>query len=142
LLVEEGGFLYDCDTYNDDSPYFSAVGEKKQLVLPYTPDVNDLRFWVTPGFATADQFFTYMKDTFDVLYTESARHHRMMSIGLHPRMIGRPGRVVAIKRFIDYAKQFRDVWFATREEIARAWIDQHGDRREEEIKVDEQRGDK
>jgi peptidoglycan/xylan/chitin deacetylase (PgdA/CDA1 family) len=140
LLVQEGGFLYDCDTYNDDSPYFAAVGEKKQLVLPYTPDVNDLRFWVTPGFATADQFFTYMKDTFDVLYAESARHSRMMSIGLHPRMIGRPGRVVAIKRFIDYAKQFPDAWFATREEIARAWIDQHGDRREEGIKVDEQKG--
>ena len=139
LLVQEGGFLYDCDTYNDDSPYFSVVGDKKHLVLPYTPDVNDLRFWVTTGFATADQFFTYMKDTFDMLYTESARHYRMMSIGLHPRMIGRPGRVVAIKRFIDYAKQFPDVWFATREEIARAWIDQHGSRTEEVIKVDEQR---
>ena len=80
-----------------------------------------------------------MKDTFDMLYTESARHYRMMSIGLHPRMIGRPGRVVAIKRFLDYAKQFPDVWFATREEIARAWIDQHGSRTEEVIKVDEQR---
>jgi len=77
-----------------------------------------------------------------VLYTESARHHRMMSIGLHPRMIGRPGRVVAIRRFIDYAKQSPDVWFATREEIARAWIDQHGDRRKEEVKVDEQKEDK
>lgn len=126
LVVEEGGFLYDSDAYNDDIPYFVQVAGKRHLVVPYTPDVNDIRFWLPPGFATGEDFLTYLKESFDVLYAESARTPRMMSIGLHPRIIGRPGRVNSMRRFIEYAKQFPDVWFASREEIARAWIKLHG----------------
>ena len=123
LVVEEGGFLYDSDAYNDDVPYFVEVDGRRHLVVPYTCDVNDIRFWLSPGFVTADQFYGYMKDSFDFLYAESARYPRMMSIGLHPRIIGRPGRVHAVRRFIEYARAFPDVWFATREEIARSRLE-------------------
>lgn len=126
LVVEEGGFLYDSDAYNDDVPYFVEVSGKRHLVVPYTPDINDFCFWNSPGFVQADDFFIYLKESFDVLYAEAARYTRMMSIGLHPRIIGRLGRIRGLRRFIDYAKQFPDVWFATREEIARAWLQQHG----------------
>ena len=122
LVVEEGGFLYDSDAYNDDSPYFIHVQGKRHLVIPYTPDVNDFCFWNSPGFIQAEDFYKYMKESFDVLYAESAKYPRMMSIGLHPRIVGRAGRVRALKWFIDYAKQFHDVWFTTREEIAKAWL--------------------
>ncbi|MBX5452748.1 MAG: allantoinase PuuE [Acidobacteriia bacterium] len=127
LVVEEGGFLYDSDAYNDDVPYFVEVSGKRHLVVPYTPDINDFCFWNSPGFVQADDFFIYLKESFDVLYAEAARYTRMMSIGLHPRIIGRPGRIRGLRRFIDYAKQFPDVWFATREEIARAWLQQYGE---------------
>ncbi len=123
LVVDEGGFLYDSDAYNDDLPYFVQVGAKRHLVVPYTADVNDFRYWNSPGLTHASDFFEYIKESFDVLYTESAKGLRMMSIGLHPRMIGHPGRIRALKRFIDYAKQFPDVWFSTREQIALAWLD-------------------
>jgi peptidoglycan/xylan/chitin deacetylase (PgdA/CDA1 family) len=123
LVVEEGGFLYDSDAYNDDVPYFLSVGGKKHLVIPYTPDNNDIRFWTTPGFVEGDDFLRYLKESFEVLYGEAARGPRMMSIGLHPRMIGRPGRIRSLRRFIEHAKAFPDVWFASREEIARAWIE-------------------
>ena len=123
LLVEEGGFLYDCDAYNDDSPYFVDVEGKRHLVLPYTPDVNDFRFWNSPGFVQAEDFDKYLRESFDTLYAEASSVARMMSIGLHPRIIGRPGRIQGLRRFIDYAKQRPDVWFATREEIARAWLE-------------------
>lgn len=126
LVVEEGGFLYDSDAYNDDSPYFVEVEGKRHLVVPYVPDVNDFNFWLAPGFVTEDSFFTYMRDSFDTLYAEAARFPRMMSIGLHPRIIGRPGRVKSLRRFIEYAKGHPDAWFATREEIARDWIKLHG----------------
>jgi peptidoglycan/xylan/chitin deacetylase (PgdA/CDA1 family) len=122
LVVEEGGFLYDSDAYNDDSPYFVQVQAKRHLVIPYTPDVNDFCFWNSPGFIQAEDFYKYMKESFDVLYAESAKYSRIMSIGLHPRIVGRAGRVRALKWFIDYAKQFHDVWFTTREEIAKAWL--------------------
>jgi peptidoglycan/xylan/chitin deacetylase (PgdA/CDA1 family) len=125
LVVEEGGFLYDSDSYNDDTPFYVKVGAKHQLVLPYAPDINDIKFWVSPGFITKDQFASYMKDSLDTLYAESARFPRMMSIGLHPRIIGRPGRLGSLRYFIAYAQSFPDVWFATREQIARWWID-HG----------------
>jgi peptidoglycan/xylan/chitin deacetylase (PgdA/CDA1 family) len=128
LVVEEGGFLYDCDAYNDDVPYFVEVSGKRHLVVPYTPDINDFCFWNSPGFVQADDFFRYLKESFEVLYAESARGLRMMSIGLHPRIIGRPGRVRGLRSFIDYAKQLPDVWFATREEIARAWLQRTQDR--------------
>lgn len=126
LLVEEGGFLYDCDAYNDDSPYFVDVGGKHHLVLPYTPDVNDFRFWNSPGLVQAEDFTTYLRESFDTLYAEASVVPRMMSIGLHPRIIGRPGRIQGLRRFIDHARQFPDVWFATREEIARAWLQMTG----------------
>ncbi len=121
LLVEEG-FDYDCDAYNDDLPYFVDAGGKRHLVIPYTPDVNDFRFWQSPGLATASQFFEYLKDSFDVLYAEGAQRPRMMSIGLHPRQIGRPGRISALQRFLAYTKGFRDVSYLTRDEIADAWL--------------------
>ncbi|MDQ2762483.1 MAG: allantoinase PuuE [Pseudomonadota bacterium] len=122
LLVEEGGFLYDSDAYNDDVPYVVEVSGKRHVVVPYTPDINDFCFWNSPGFIQADDFLTYARESFDVLYAESARHRRMISIGLHPRIIGRAGRVRGLRRFIDHAKQFSDVWFATREEIAQATL--------------------
>jgi peptidoglycan/xylan/chitin deacetylase (PgdA/CDA1 family) len=128
LVVEEGGFLYDCDAYNDDVPYFVEVSGKRHLVVPYTPDINDFCFWNSPGFVQADDFFRYLKESFEVLYAESAKGPRMMSIGLHPRIIGRAGRVRGLRSFIDYAKQLPDVWFATREEIARAWLQRAQDR--------------
>ena len=93
LVAEEGGFLYDSDAYNDDVPYFTDVEGVRRLVVPYTCDVNDIRFWSSPGLAQADDFYTYMRESFDVLYAEAASGPRMMSIGLHPRMIGRPGRI-------------------------------------------------
>ncbi|WP_288492593.1 allantoinase PuuE [uncultured Pseudomonas sp.] len=123
LVAEEGGFLYDSDAYNDDVPYFVEVEGSRHLVVPYTADVNDFRYWNSPGLSQASDLFEYMKESFEVLYEDSATGPRMMSIGLHPRMVGRPGRVRAIKRFIEYARQFEGVWFATREEIARAWLE-------------------
>ncbi|MEZ0212131.1 MAG: allantoinase PuuE [Xanthobacteraceae bacterium] len=123
LLTEEGGFLYDSDAYNDDVPYFVRVEGQRRLVVPYTCDVNDIRFWSAPGLAQAEDFYLYMRESFEVLHAEAARGPRMMSIGLHPRMIGRPGRIRSLKRFFDHARQYHDVWFATREEIARAWLE-------------------
>ncbi|AXF55298.1 allantoinase PuuE [Salicibibacter kimchii] len=123
LLVEDGGFLYDSDAYNDDVPYFTEVKGKNHLVVPYTPDINDFRFWQSPGLIKSSDFFEYAKDSFDTLYAEAASHTKMMSIGLHPRIIGRPGRSKGLKDFIEYAQQFPDVWFATREEIANWWIE-------------------
>jgi len=93
--------------------------------VPYTPDINDFSFWNSPGFVQSSDFYEYMRESFDVLYAEAARIPRMMSIGLHPRIIGRAGRVRAVRRFIEYANQYPDVWFTTREEIARAWLAMH-----------------
>ena len=123
LVVEDGGFLYDADSYADDVPYFVQVGEKRHLVVPYTSDVNDFRYWNSPGLTRASDFLEYIKESFDTLYAEAASGPRMMSIGLHPRMVGHPGRIRALKRFVDYAKQYHDVWFATRESIARDWCE-------------------
>ncbi|MGN6551164.1 MAG: allantoinase PuuE [Pararhizobium sp.] len=129
LLVESGQFLYDSDAYNDDVPYTVAVGGREHLVLPYTCDVNDLRFWIAPGFINADDFYRYLCESLDVLLAESEGGLRMMSIGLHPRMIGRPGRIRSLSRFFDYARAKSGIWFATREEIARAWL-KRGERNE------------
>jgi peptidoglycan/xylan/chitin deacetylase (PgdA/CDA1 family) len=126
LLVEEGGFVYDSDSYNDEVPYFTQVDGHQHLVVPYTPDANDITFWLGNGMATAGDFESYLRESFDVLYAESEHHPRMMSIGLHCRVIGRPGRSRSLDRFIDYAKAFDGVWFATREEIARSWLRVHG----------------
>lgn len=121
LLVEEGGFVYDSDSYADDVPYEVQVEGKAHLIIPYAPDTNDIQCWLSDPLATSEQFFTYLKDCFDTLYRESETAPRMMSVGLHCRVIGRPGRIAGLERFIEYAKGFDGVWFATREEIAQSW---------------------
>ena len=125
LVMEEGGFLYDSDTYDDDLPYWSEESEsnKKHLIIPYTLDVNDMRFTSPQGFNSGDQFFNYLKDTFDALYLEGETHPKMMSVGMHARILGRPGRIMAMRRFLEYVKTFDDVWFCTRREIADHWYE-------------------
>ena len=121
LCVEEGGFLYDADAYNDDLPFYDTVDGKSHLVVPYTLDTNDMRFASVQGFNSGTQFFDYLKDAFDVLYAEGQNQPKMLSIGLHCRLAGRPARAAALKRFIDYAKSHDRVWFARRIEIAQHW---------------------
>jgi peptidoglycan/xylan/chitin deacetylase (PgdA/CDA1 family) len=121
LVVAHGGFEYDSDSYCDDAPYYETVDGQRHLVIPYTPDANDFRFWQNNGPTTAGQFYEYLVDTFDALYAESESMLRMMSVGLHCRIIGRPGRIIALDRFIHYAKQFEGVEFTTREGIASMW---------------------
>ncbi len=123
LVVQEGGFLYDSDAYNDDLPYFAPeITTKEHLVIPYTMDNNDMRF-VFGGFSYSDQFYNYLKDSFDTLYLEGSKTPKMMSIGMHCRILGKPGRIMAMRRFLEYVKSFDDVWFATRGDIANHWID-------------------
>lgn len=126
LATENGGFSYIADIYSDDLPYWHRHAGRDQLLVPYTLDCNDMRFATPQGFNSGDQFFSYLKDTFDALYAEGkAGQAKMMSIGLHCRLIGRPGRVMALRRFMDYAKQFEGVWFARRADIAEHWIKEH-----------------
>lgn len=125
LVAEHGGFLYDADDYNDDLPYWALVGGRPQLIVPYTLDANDMRFAAVQGFNSGDQFLSYLKDSFDVLYAEGQETPRMMSVGLHCRLVGRPGRMAALERFIDYAKGHEAVWFCRRVEIARHWRERH-----------------
>lgn len=125
LVMEEGGFLYDADSYDDDLPYWYKEGDKSQLVVPYTLDVNDMRFAALQGFNSGDQYFAYLKDTFDTLYEEGEDAPKMMSVGLHCRLVGRPGRIAALKRFLEYASSHSGVWFARRIDIARHWHEHH-----------------
>lgn len=125
LVVEEGGFLYDSDSYADDLPYWVHEYGKPHLVIPYTLDNNDMRFATPQGFNCGDQFFTYLRDAFDVLYAEGDRSPKMMSIGLHCRLVGRPGRTAALARFLDYIQQRDRVWICRRIEIARHWRKHH-----------------
>ena len=125
LVVEEGGFLYDSDAYNDDLPYWERVGERPHLIIPYTLDVNDMKFSVSPGFSAPSGYYEYLKNTFDVLYDEGKTHPKMMSIGLHTRLAGRPGRAAALARFLDDIAGRDDVWVARRVDIARHWIAHH-----------------
>jgi OHCU decarboxylase len=125
LVAEEGGFLYAADSYADEMPYWVAGAKGPQLVVPYTLDANDMRFATPQGFNAGDQFYTYLKDTFDVLYAEGAAAPKMMSVGLHCRLVGRPGRAAALARFLDYVASHEDVWVARRIEIARHWIRRH-----------------
>lgn len=125
LVVEEGGFLYDADAYNDDLPYWVEVNGKAHLVVPYTLDVNDMKFGTQQGFNTGDQFYAYLKDAFDVLYAEGERAPKMMSVGLHCRIAGRPGRAAALARFLDYVCDHDRVWVCRRIDIARHWIKHH-----------------
>ena len=122
LVMEEGGFLYDSDSYSDDLPYWDTRGKKKQLIIPYTLDNNDMRFATNQGFNSGDQFFSYLKDSFDALYEEGNRNPKMMSVGLHCRLIGRPGRIQSLKRFLDYVLKHEKVWICKRIEIAEHWI--------------------
>jgi putative urate catabolism protein len=125
LVVEEGGFLYDADAYNDDLPYWNYEFDQPHLIIPYTLDVNDMRFTAAQGFNSGEQFYQYLKDSFDVLYAEGAETPRMMSVGLHCRIVGRPGRIAALERFIDYARQHEQVWWCRRVDLARHWHEIH-----------------
>ena len=122
LVFEEGGFLYDSDSYSDDLPYWETRNKKKQLIIPYTLDNNDMRFATNQGFNTGDHFFTYLKDSFDALYEEGKNNPKMMSVGLHCRLIGRPGRIQSLRRFLDYVLEFNDVWICKRIDIAKHWV--------------------
>ena len=131
LVVEHGGFLYDSDNYGDDLPFWAQVdlpngGEKQtHLVVPYTLDTNDMRFVTPQGFNSGEQFFNYLKDAFDVLYQEGEEIPRMMSIGLHCRLAGRPGRFAALQRFLDHIEQHHQVWVCRRVDIAKHWHKNH-----------------
>jgi OHCU decarboxylase len=125
LSMQEGGFLYSADSYADDLPYWISGPHGPQLIVPYTLDANDMRFATPQGFNTGDQFFTYLKDSFDALYAEGATAPKMLSIGLHCRLVGRPGRAQALARFLDYVQSIPNVWCATRLDIAKHWIEHH-----------------
>ncbi|MCR9163653.1 MAG: allantoinase PuuE [Nannocystaceae bacterium] len=125
LCVEEGGFLYDADSYADDLPYWDTEHERPHLVVPYTLDVNDMRFSSPAGFGTPSHFEAYLRDTFDQLYAEGAEQPRMMSVGLHCRLAGRPGRARALARFLDYVQSHQDVWVCRRVDIAEHWRANH-----------------
>ena len=125
LVVEDGGFAYDADDYNDELPWYDARYGKPQLIVPYTMDANDMRFVQPQGFNTGEQFYQYLKDSFDVLYAEGAKTPRMMSVGLHCRLAGRPGRLASVERFLRYASKKPKVWFARRIDIARHWLKHH-----------------
>ena len=126
LISEIGGFEYVADSYADELPYWRTHQGTSQLIVPYTLDANDMRFATAQGFNSGEQFFAYLKDTFDVLYEEGAQGSpKMMSVGLHCRLVGRPGRVAALRRFIDYARSHTHVWFARRIDIARHWRNTH-----------------
>ncbi len=130
LIVEQGGLIYDSDYYGDDLPLWTRIkgadGElKDHLVVPYTLDANDMRFATAQGFNSGDQFYQYLKDSFDVLYSEGEKAPKMMSVGLHCRLVGRPGRFRALQRFLDYVQGHQQVWICRRIDIARHWIDRH-----------------
>jgi len=125
LLVEHGGFLYDADSYADDLPYWVDVSGKPHLVVPYTLDANEMRFATAQGFNSGEQFFQYLRDAFEVLYAEGETRPKMMSVGLHCRLAGRPGRFAALCRFLDHVQRRDDVWICRRVDIARHWIQRH-----------------
>jgi putative urate catabolism protein len=130
LVVDQGGLIYDSDYYGDDLPLWQQVrtssGESKShLIVPYTLDSNDMRFATAQGFNSGEQFFEYLRDSFDVLYAEGEHSPKMMSVGLHCRLVGRPGRFRALQRFLDYVQSQEQVWICRRIDIARHWIDRH-----------------
>ncbi len=130
LVVERGDLLYDSDYYGDDLPLWARVdpgdgNPRNHLVLPYTLDANDMRFATAQGFNSGEQFFAYLRDSFDVLYAEGSDRPKMMSVGLHCRLVGRPGRFRALQRFLDHVAAHDDVWVCRRIDIARHWMDRH-----------------
>ena len=125
LVVEDGGFVYDADDYSDELPWYDTRFGKPQLIVPYTLDTNDMRFVQPQGFNSGEQFYQYLKDSFDILYDEGRQTPRMMSIGLHCRLAGRPGRLASLERFLRYVAKKPKVWIARRIEIARHWLEHH-----------------
>jgi putative urate catabolism protein len=125
MVLDDGGFLYSSDSYADDLPYWVNGAKGPHLIVPYTLDANDMRFINGQGFGGGEEFFAYLRDTFDLLYEEGARAPKMMSVGLHCRLAGRPGRAVALIRFLDYLAQHDRVWVTTRGDIARHWHSVH-----------------
>ena len=125
LLLEHGGFLYDSDSYADDLPYWTTVEETPHLIIPYSLDTNDLKFQPSGNFSDGDGFFAYLKDAFDFLYAEGENTPRMLNIGLHARIMGRPGRAAGLARFLDYLCGFADAWVCRRIDIAKHWIATH-----------------
>ena len=121
LVIENTNVIYDSDSYSDDLPNWEKIGNKKHLIIPYTLDNNDMRFATSQGFNSGEQFFQYLKDSFDCLYKEGEHNPKMMSVGLHCRLIGRPGRMQSLIRFLDYVQNFDDVWICRRDEIADHW---------------------
>ncbi|RYG92660.1 allantoinase PuuE [Loktanella sp. IMCC34160] len=129
-LTAEAGFDWISDTYDDDLPYWLEVGDRDQLVIPYTLEANDMRFATAPGYIEGEQFFQYLKDAFDELYREGNEGRaKMMSVGLHCRLIGRPGKIAGLRRFLDYARGHDGVWFPRRIDIARHWAETHPHKR-------------
>ena len=125
LLAEEGGFIYDADDYSDDLPFWSRQVDAPHLIVPYTLDTNDMRFATAQGFHTGDQFASYLIDAFDTLYAEGATSPKMMSVGLHCRLIGRPARFAGLVKFIDHVQKHEKVWMARRLDIAKHWMKTH-----------------
>ncbi|AAW60676.1 allantoinase PuuE [Gluconobacter oxydans] len=122
LVAEEGGFVYDADSYADDLPYYDRTNGRAQLIVPYTLDANDMKFAALNGFTEGEQFFIYLRDAFDMLYREGGR---MMSIGLHCRLAGKPARAMGLLKFLEHIRKHEDVWVATRLDIARHWLSVH-----------------
>ena len=125
LIAEEGGFLYDSDDYSDELPFWSKIEKTPHLIIPYSLDTNDMRFVSSQGFNSGDQFFNYLRDSFDCLYEEGETMPKIMSVGLHCRIAGRPGRFQSLKKFIKYVRSHDKVWFCRRVDIARHWRDIH-----------------
>jgi peptidoglycan/xylan/chitin deacetylase (PgdA/CDA1 family) len=130
LVVDHGGFEYDSDYYGDDLPFWMKVAKTNgevvpHLVVPYTLDTNDMRFSLPQGFSQADDFFIYLRDSFDALYAEGADAPKMMSVGMHCRLLGRPGRIVALQKFLDHIAKFDRVWVCKRIDIAKHWKQHH-----------------
>jgi putative urate catabolism protein len=121
LVADYGDFVYHADSYADDLPYWESTHGSQQLIVPYTLDTNDMRFATPQGFNSGDQFFNYLKDSFDVLYEEGETQPKMLSIGLHCRLIGRPGRIASLARFLDYIQSKQQVWVTRRIDIANHW---------------------
>lgn len=124
LLVEEGGFLYDSDAYNDELPYYVQVGDKQHLIVPYGLVNNDTKY-IRGGMSTGDQLFEYLRDSFDLLYREGLTQPKMMSVGLHLRLVGHPGRALGLEKFLDHVARHDDVWICRRSDIARHWLEKH-----------------
>jgi putative urate catabolism protein len=125
LVLDDGGFLYSSDSYADDLPYWVKGPKGPHLIIPYSLDANDMRFINAQGFPNGEAFFTYLRDTFDTLYEEGAQAPKMMSVGLHCRLAGRPGRAAGLTRFLDHIEKFDRVWVASRVDIARHWHREH-----------------